>query len=63
MRDEEIYHMFDLRCFGREQNQFLIHQIKLQHVWRGDGNEQDVCVAVGEHESSDALEGVLLTDG
>lgn len=63
MRDEEINYMFDLRCFGREQDQFLIHQIKLQHVLRGDGHKQDVCVAVGEQESLDALEGVLLTDG
>ena len=42
--DEGVYEMFDLWCFGWEQDQLLIGQIELQHVLWRDGHEQDVCV-------------------
>ncbi len=35
--DEGVYEMFDLWGLGWEQDQFLIGQIELQHVLRGDG--------------------------
>ena len=43
--DEGVDEMFDLPCLGWEQDQFLIGQIELQHVLRGDGYKQDVCIA------------------
>lgn len=45
LREEVVDHMFDLRRFGREQNQFLIGQVELQHVLRWDRHKQDVRVA------------------
>lgn len=45
LRDEEIHHVLDLWCFRREQDQLLAHQIKLQHVGRRDGDEEDVGVS------------------
>lgn len=43
--DEGVYEMFDLWGLGWEQDQFLIGQIELQHVLRGDGYKQDVCIS------------------
>lgn len=37
--DEGVYQMFDLWSLGWEQDQFLIGQIKLQHIFRWDGNK------------------------
>lgn len=44
LRDEGVDHALDLRCFRREQDQFLARQIQLQHVRRRDGDEEDVRV-------------------
>lgn len=43
--DEVVNHGFDLRSFGREQNQFLIDEVELQHVFGRNGDEHDVCIA------------------
>lgn len=40
--------MFDLRRLGREQDELLVGEVELQHVFRGDGHKQDVRVAVEE---------------
>lgn len=45
LTDEGVDEMFDLRCLGWEEDEFLICQIKLQHVFRWDGYKQDVCIA------------------
>lgn len=45
LREEVVDHMFDLRRFGREQNQLLVGQVELQHVLRRDRHKQDVRVA------------------
>ncbi len=44
--DKVVNHGFDLGSFGREQNQFLIGEVELQHVFGRNGDEHDVCVAV-----------------
>lgn len=47
--DEGVYEMFDLWSFSREQDQLLIGQIELQHVFGGDGHKQDVCITEQMH--------------
>lgn len=45
LRDEEIDHVLDVWSFSREKDQLLVQQIKLQHVGRRDGDEEDVGVS------------------
>lgn len=45
LADEGVDEVFDLRCLGGEQDQLLVGQIELQHVFGWDGYKQDVCIA------------------
>lgn len=48
LRDEDIDHVLDLWRFGREQDQLLVQQMKLQHVRRRGGDKQDLSVAANQ---------------
>lgn len=52
LRDEDIDHVLDLWRFGREQDQLLVQQMKLQHVGRRGGDKQDLGVAANQIKSN-----------